>query len=97
MFEWDEEKNEINRTKHNVAFEHAQLIFDGSTLEAIDDRQDYGEIRVGAFGETEGEVFFVVYTMREEKHRLISARHASSRERDIYFSVIQKEGYDDEK
>jgi uncharacterized DUF497 family protein len=26
--EWDEAKNEINRTKHGVGFETAQLVFD---------------------------------------------------------------------
>jgi len=76
MFEWDEEKRAVNLVKHGVDFKRAKAIFDGITLEAPDERCDYGEIRFGAYGEAEGEVLFVVYTWRGRIRRIISARKA---------------------
>jgi uncharacterized DUF497 family protein len=47
---WDEEKNRRNLRLHGIAFEDAILIFDGPTVEGVDDRFDYGEDRVYAIG-----------------------------------------------
>jgi hypothetical protein len=48
------------------------------------DRHIYGERRIVALGEIEGEVFVVVYTWRGTYRRIISARRANRRERDAY-------------
>jgi hypothetical protein len=42
------EKNRRNLVLHGIAFEDARRIFDGPTVEKVDDRFDYGEIRVYA-------------------------------------------------
>ena len=47
---WDLRKSRSNLTRHGIAFEDAVRIFDGPTLEKVDDRFDYGEIRVYAIG-----------------------------------------------
>jgi hypothetical protein len=47
---WDPRKDRGNLTRHGIAFEDAIRIFDGPTLEKVDDRFDYGEIRVYAIG-----------------------------------------------
>lgn len=44
-FEWSERKAEENLRKHGIRFETAAQIFHGPTVEAIDDREDYGETR----------------------------------------------------
>jgi uncharacterized DUF497 family protein len=49
-FEWDEEKNAANIKNHGIDFLDAALTFEHPTLEAIDDRADYGEVRYIAFG-----------------------------------------------
>ena len=49
-FEWDEEKNRQNIEKHGVSFEQARHIFDGFTIDLVDDRFAYGEIRESASG-----------------------------------------------
>ena len=36
-FEWDPEKNEINKRKHQVSFEEAQTVFYDEEAKVIDD------------------------------------------------------------
>jgi len=45
-FVWDQRKNRANLARHGIAFEDAIRIFEGPTLEKVDDRFDYGESRV---------------------------------------------------
>jgi len=51
---WDPRKNRRNLARHGIASEDAIGIFDGPTLEKVDDRFDYGEIRVYAIGIVNG-------------------------------------------
>ena len=74
VFEWDARKNAVNHAKHGIDFADASRMFEGSVLERLDDREDNGETRVAAVGATDGRTLFVVYTMRGETRRIISAR-----------------------
>jgi uncharacterized DUF497 family protein len=84
-FEWDEKKNQVNLKKHKIDFEDVVSIFDGFVYEQVDDRKDYGETRIIAFGECNNQVLCVVYTERKKTKRIISARKASSYERKEYY------------
>jgi uncharacterized DUF497 family protein len=84
-FEWDEEKRQSNLKKHGIDFVRACQIFEGYTVEFEDSRYNYGEERFMAIGETGGQVLTVVYTLRGEVIRLISARKAKKNEREIYY------------
>ncbi|MFQ6027148.1 MAG: BrnT family toxin [Dehalococcoidia bacterium] len=53
-------------------------------LEFIDHRRDYGETRIIAIGVAPGRELTVVYTLRGDVKRLISARRASLREKRRY-------------
>ena len=86
-FEWDEAKNEANVVKHGIGFEEAIWIFAGPIVRRIDARRDYGEVRVQATGIRNDEVWTVVYAIRDEKRRIISARRASRAERRAYRAV----------
>ena len=84
--EWDEEKNETNKREHDVAFEVAQYVFsDPERIERPDQSEGNtsGELRQQTLGKV-GPIFFVVYTERGEKKRLISARAATKKERRSY-------------
>jgi uncharacterized DUF497 family protein len=59
----------------------AACVFDGPTLDRIDDRFDHGEERRIAVGEIAGIHVSVVCTMRDDTCRIISARRATRRER----------------
>ena len=80
-FEWDEAKSDANLAERGFGFDLATLVFDGLTLEEIDRRQDYGEVRIKAIGEAAGHVLAVVYTDRDDVRRIISARLANRKER----------------
>lgn len=86
---WHPHKREANLRKHGIDFLAACRIFDGPTVEFDDDHRDYGERRIGAFGEADGLVMFVVYTWRAGRRRLISARKAGRDEREAYRNAIQ--------
>ena len=87
-FEWDEAKNEANMAKHGISFRGAARIFDGPTLAFEDDRRDYGETRMVATGLLGDREIHVVYTMRGELCRIISARRARRDERRAYRQVF---------
>jgi uncharacterized protein len=85
--EWHEAKAEANFSAHGVSFELATTVFsDPFAIERFDDRLDYGEERFVMIGMAEGNVLlFVVYTEREERVRIISARRATADEQEDYF------------
>jgi uncharacterized DUF497 family protein len=85
-FEWDEAKNEWTRRERGFGFDKAALIFDGPVQTAIDDRRDYGEERLIAIGEVDGDALVVVYTDRGNVRRIISARRANRKERETWQS-----------
>jgi uncharacterized DUF497 family protein len=84
-FEWDDGKALENYAKHGVSFQAATRIFrDPFAIERVDDREDYGEERFAITGIVDGRVLVVVYTLRNGKMRLISARGAEPHERRQY-------------
>ena len=87
-FEWDERKREANLVKHGVDFRDVTPLFDGPTVETVDDRMNYGETRINALGEIEGRVFFVTYAWRGADRRIISARKANDREQRTYHARV---------
>lgn len=84
-FEWDPNKAAKNLEKHGIAFEDAVRIFDEATYETPDFR--YGEPRVVATGVLESLEITVVYTVRDTRYRIISARRARESEREAYHRV----------
>jgi uncharacterized DUF497 family protein len=84
-FEWDEEKNIINKIKHGVDFPTAASVFlDPFSYDKEDRSMDYGEIRRKVTGFAAGRCLTVIYTERENRLRLVSARKATPRERFDY-------------
>lgn len=87
-FEWDEGKAELNFKKHGVLFETAAKVFlDENRIEIYDEAHSIEEERYITIGMA-GEVLFVVYTERHPRIRLISARLATVREREVYYGNI---------
>jgi len=89
-YTWEEEKNRRNIVLHGIAFEDAKRIFEGPTVERVDDRFDYGEIRVYALGLVNGLEFTVVYSDRDnDERRIISAWRAEPHERRYYWQNVK--------
>ncbi len=86
QFEWDENKAESNWLKHNITFEEAVTVFaDPYLLFTEDSQHSEQEERQWAMGEGEnGLMLVIVFTMRGEQIRIISARKATKTERKRY-------------
>ncbi len=80
-FEWDSDKSDACFTERGFDFAYVLRAFlDENRLIHKDARWDYGEDRYQLLGIIEGRVFFVVYTLRGQSIRIISARKANKRE-----------------
>ena len=85
LVEWDENKNQQNIKKHGISFQTAALVFaDEERIEYLDKLHSQDEERYVVLGCVQG-ILYVVYTMRDEYVRLISARMATPYERKIYY------------
>ena len=87
-FEWDARKAELNARKHGVTFDEAQTAFiddDGLVIADPDHSEDEDRfILLGAT--TDLKLVVVCHCYREDDDiiRLISARHATRKERATY-------------
>ena len=84
--EFDPDKDAINQAKHGLPLEFGAIVLENRVGEAVDDRRDYGETRVNAFGLFKGRLFVCTYTMRDGAYRLISVRKGSRQEQRIWLS-----------
>jgi uncharacterized protein len=86
---WDKRKGRGNVARHGIAFEDAIRIFEGPTLERVDDRFDYGETRIYAIGVVDGLEITLIYTdVSETQRRVISAWRAERHERTAYWQSL---------
>ena len=87
QFEWDPVKSDATRKLRGFGFDDAARVFlDVNRIQQIDKRQDYGEARWQVIGSDGDDIYFVVYTFRQNYIRIISARKANGNEERIYRS-----------
>jgi len=87
-YEWDNEKNEYNKKKHDgISFEFAVRVFlDSKRIEKYDYKHSTDtEERWDVIGKVDN-ILFVVYTERNDRTRIISARKATKEETDEYYN-----------
>lgn len=92
IFECDKGKARSNLQKHKIKFTEACRIFDGHTLTAPSKQNsERGEERFVSIGILDGDTAaLVIWTKRFNNIRVISARKASSIEREKYYAYIKK-------
>lgn len=86
QFKWDANKQLQNQQKHKVSFEEATTVWtDPLALIAPDPQHSTEEEREWIIGESyKGCLLVVVYTMRQDEIRIISARPVTKWERKQY-------------
>lgn len=88
-FEWDPEKNEINKMKHQISFEEAKTVFYDDEAKVIDDPEHSEEeerfIILGLSKKANLLVVCHCYRASETTIRIISARKATKSEAKQYF------------
>ena len=89
IYIWDEAKNRRNIKDHGIAFDDAKRIFESPTVERVDDRFEYGEVRVYAIGVVNGLEITVIYTdCDDDERRIISAWRSEPHERRAYWQRV---------
>lgn len=89
-YTWTDIKYRQNLKNHRIAFEDAIRIFEGPTVERVDDRFQYGEERVYAIGLVNGFEVTVIYTDRTlDERRIISAWRSEPHERRYYWQNLE--------
>jgi uncharacterized DUF497 family protein len=87
LYEWDERKAAANLAKHGIPFDAVHGFDWETSIERIDDREDYGELRIVATGFIGVRLHILVYAPSEEDEdsvRIISLRKADKGEQDEY-------------
>jgi hypothetical protein len=71
---FDARKREWTLIHRAVDFVHAEEVFAGDTFTQVDDRRDYGELRLITAGLLGGRMVIVVWTPRGEDRHIISMK-----------------------
>jgi uncharacterized protein len=84
-FEWDDNKAALNKAKHDLSFLDAIQVFQDPFCLLMDTSRDENqEQRMKAIGLVEQGLVTVVYTNRDRKIRVISARRSNKPEERTY-------------
>jgi len=85
-FDWDGGNAKKNWLRHGVTQSEGEQIFFNQPLVVGDDEEhSQTEVRCFALGQTDaGRLLFAIFTLRDEKVRIISARDMTRRERKEY-------------
>lgn len=79
--EYDEAKRAKTLQERGLDFADSIHVFAGPTLDRLDERADYEELRTITVGMLNGRVVVLVWTLRGQVRRIISMRYANERER----------------
>ena len=83
-YQWNRDKAATNLRKHGIDFADAVSVFSDDLAITIPDER-FGEERFVTIGvDAFGRVLVVVYTIRDDETRIISARTATRQERQQY-------------
>lgn len=85
-FEWDEGNRDKNWNKHGVLLKECEEVFFNKPFKIAEDpKRSQREKRYSILGKTDQERFLsIVFTIRKEMIRVISARNQSRKERRQY-------------
>ncbi len=85
IFEYDKNKSESNKLKHDIDFEEAKLLWDDDNrIEFQTSFED--EERFINIGKIHKKFYTIITTYRDTKIRIISARRSREKEIEIYES-----------
>ena len=95
QFDFDPGKDATNLSKHGLSLAAAAELSWDAALVWLDDRADYGEVRMVALAPIGDILFFVAIVDRESARRIISLRRANRREINHYVKATQEDHLED--
>ena len=81
---FDQAKRDATLSGRGLAFEDAEIVFEGDTVTFEDARHEYGEPRYQTIRFFEGRMVMIVWTPRGEDRHVISMRKCNDREQAKY-------------
>jgi len=78
--EFDPAKDASNQEKHGLSLAVASALDWDEALVWVDDRYEYGELRMIALAPDTGILYYVAFVDRDDARRIISLRRANRRE-----------------
>ncbi|MCK4560008.1 MAG: BrnT family toxin [Calditrichia bacterium] len=84
-FEFDKQKSKRNKEKHGINFVETQRIWEDPEFVMIPART-IGESRYLLIGKYDNRIWSAIFTLRNQKIRLISVRRSRKNEEKIYRS-----------
>ncbi len=94
-FDFDSGKDATNLSKLGLSLAPAAELSWDAALVWIDDRADYGEVRMVALAPLGDVLYFVAFVDREPARRIISLRRANRREVNHYVKAIKADQPED--
>jgi len=95
QFDFDPGKDAANPSKHGLSLAAAAELSWDAALVWIDNRTDYGEVRMVALAPIGDILFVVAFVDREKARRVISLRRANRREVSHYVKTIKEDQPED--
>jgi len=88
-FEFDPVKDQINQKKHGISFLQAQALWEGDHIivPAKNLKEEHRYLLLGTLGR---KIYLAVYTIRDDKIRLISCHRADKKWEKYYEEKIEK-------
>ena len=86
---FDPDKRAATLAARGLDFADAGIVFAGETLDAEDDRVDYGETRIVTVGYLHSRMVIVVWTPRGNARHVFSMRKANDREKARYALYLE--------
>ena len=92
LYTWDEAKRQSNLRKHGLDFADASEVLESRYRMDIAVTR-FGESRIQSFSYALGflAVLTMVHTERDGATRIVSFRHASNKEREVYYEWLENE------
>ena len=81
---YDPAKRAWTLAERGLDFDDAARVFAGPTINLLDDRKAYGEVRWVTYGLLDGRMIAVVWTPRGTTRHIISMRKTNDREQQTY-------------
>jgi uncharacterized DUF497 family protein len=85
MFEFDPDKSKANKLKHGIDFQRARRLWNDPNRVEIPARwvDEFRFLLIASMG---NEIWVAIYTVRNQRIRIISVRKARNNEKEIYNS-----------
>ena len=83
-FEYDENKNKINKEKHGIDFVEAQKLWQDENALIVPANIVDEETRFALISKFKNKCYVAIYTLRNETYRIISVRRCRKKEEKSY-------------